>query len=142
MAKDRVLDTTSAGCELKRLPGDQSDLWCARLTGKNSGLADYEGCQMFQFKEGSLVMADRTISETSGDKVADMMNEVFEFIKSAETSGKSIVTSTTQAEAGKHRYRLVNFRVDDRALVLTIDQPIGEAGLTSTVTLMERLARP
>jgi hypothetical protein len=142
MAKDRVLETTSVGCELKRFPGDQLDLWCARPIGKNSGLTDYEGCDMFQFDQGFLAMADRTISETSGEKVADMMNQVYEFIRDGEASGKSVVSWTTQAEVDKYRYRRINFRVDDRSLVLNIIQPIGTAGSTSKVSLMERLARP
>jgi len=142
MAKDRVLELTSAGCEVKRYRMPDADFWCARPADKmNSGLAAYEGCHDFQFEKGALVLVTKHIGETSGETAANLLNKVYEFMRDAEESGESVVTTTDQKEFEKQRFRFIAFMVGDRKLEVTVTQDVGASGAASVVRLAETLSR-
>jgi hypothetical protein len=142
MAKDRVLETTSTGCELKSFRTKGSEVWCARPTeGDHSKLAEYEGCHILQFENGTLININRHISEVSGEAVADIMNAIYEFTRDAKADGKSVTIATNQSEYEKSRYRTITFDIGDRSLVLNITQPVGSQDSVSSVSLIEVMAR-
>jgi hypothetical protein len=144
MAKDRVLELTSAGCELKSYPISGTDRWCARPMEKVRSMRSraelYEDCHYLQFKNGALAEVEKQISEANDDRSADIMSRVYSFILGVEAGRQSVrVSIDDEKEYKKHRLRTIIFTAGDRSLNLYIAQTIGSPG--SRFTLTESLTR-
>ncbi len=142
MAKARVLEITSTGCELKSLRTTGTEIWCAKPTERKIAfMSEVDVCDVLQFDGGTLINANRHISEASGEASADIVNRVYEFVRDAKAAGSSVVIETAESEIEKQRHRTLSFTVGQYALVLIITQSVGASSSGSSVGLIETLAR-
>jgi hypothetical protein len=141
MAKDRVLEITSSGCELKSLHTLGTEVWCARPPeNKSNDPDDYEGCHVLQFVNSALSAVNKDISQASGETFADLMNKVYEFTTDAQAVGKTVVIRASHTEEEKQRLRTISISArDGHDLALVIVQAVGGRGWTSQVRLVEIL---
>jgi len=141
MAKDRVIQAASSGCEVKRFRDTTTDLWCARPAELlNSRLPPYAGCHNLQFESGLLVSIEKEIGEAHDEKAAGVLDRVFSFLKAAEDASQTVTVSpSSETEFAGLRFRTIDFKLGQRSLSLTITQPIGSARGIPEVRLTESL---
>jgi hypothetical protein len=144
MQKDRVIEAASSSCEVKRLRGGSDDSWCAKPIEKaNDRSAPYEGCHILKFVAGVLFSATREGAEAYDDTSANIMNEIYTFVKGAKDNGEAVSVSLgRETEYAGWRFRMIIFSVGDRSLELSITQPVGSPGRKSSIRLTESVELP